>query len=361
MKFNVQKWLILFCVLILTFWHHVRSDDGSQIDIMVIYSLKAGNHILPSDNSVALRNSKVSAQFEIILQYTQQALWNSGIIFWTSRSIMDVEMKFPHFRLVHVDQVYFPGIDNEDIHEGNDLAGLVDECNHYSFGNTSKYLPCSGSGLDKVMEMREEYKADVVVILIPGLYAFGNEVGGLQNNRSPITIDANCYIFLNVVWYTGAEYFAHELGHLLGCAHPRQNYNGDFNFDFDFYNYAYGYLGTNIRDLMSQVGDPGYEVQAYSNPDKIYAYVRTYSYPLHQCIFNWPPTDNKFCRPGTETLTEKGGVSSAEGPEVNCAKAILKSFPLIAKVRNSSAPTCINQNRRIMLKRYNEMIQQNKR
>lgn len=159
-------------------------DDGSQVDVMVVYTQEA--------RDVAGGTDAVIAVSELAVAQMNLALINSRI--------------GAQVRLVHVAE-----LDNKGVNDAWDLLnGMV--------------VPDDGF-VDEVHLWRDLYHADVV----HGLYDSG---GGLALLGGAFSVSG--------VNDTAAKYvFSHEVGHNLGCMHDRASSSQEGN-----YPYSYGLMDT---------------------------------------------------------------------------------------------------------------------
>ena len=193
------------------------ADDGSIIDVMVVYTQKA--------RSAVGGTAAMQALIDLAVEETNQAYANSLVM---SRT-----------RLVHTAEV--------DYHETNTFSSL------YALEYTSD------GEMDEVHALRDTHAADLVSLFIDGGDFCGAGWFGPNEKRAFTVVKANCA--------AGGHTFGHELGHNMGLHHDRDNAFPHI------YPYGYGWRFTGnsgklFRTVMAY--SPGSRIKQFSNPEVLY-------------------------------------------------------------------------------------------
>ena len=210
----------------------VPPDDGSEIDVMVVYR--------PWAKHREGGRAAIEALIDLLIAETNQAYANSGVIH--------------RIRLVSREEV-------EYIEEGDsviDLGRLRDDSDGY---------------MDHIHELRDTYAADLVHLVVGTNRVCGSavSVGGDESHGFALTVNV-----------CGGFAFAHELGHNMGLDHDRYVVEGPGSRS------NYGYVNQRMfepdapesarwRTIMAynqqcwDVGDHDcHEVPYFSNPELTY-------------------------------------------------------------------------------------------
>lgn len=187
-----------------------RADDGSVIDLMVVYTPAA----------VALLGSDAATRLAI-----------EGAVALANVTYENSDVNF-RLRLVHVAQVNY-------VELGNDLNRLS--------GTNDGYM-------DEIHQWRNDYAADLVA-LIAGTSVANRSYCGIANLPFVLPSPASAFSVTEALCISDIT-LVHELGHNMGKAHDHANGFGAIH------PYAYGY-----QDPSTGVGDYGdwVTLMAYSN------------------------------------------------------------------------------------------------
>ena len=214
----------------------VPADDGSVIDVMVVYTPDAKHH--------EGGRAAIEALIDLFVAETNQAYANSGV---THR-----------IRLVFRDEVDY----TEDGDSSIDLSRLRENSDGY---------------MDDVHELRDLYGADLVHIVL----GRGDVCGRASLIRSESSADGEARGFGLTVSGCGGMTFAHELGHNMGLHHDRYELGVSRGYHYGYVNQRMFEAGVpesvRWRTIMSystqctEVGDFYCELLPYfSNPEKTY-------------------------------------------------------------------------------------------
>ena len=201
------------------------SDNGSLIDVLVVYTQQAAN-----------ASGDISAEIQLAVDETNQSYSNSSIN--------------PRIRLVHAAQVAYT--ETGDI--GTDVTRLKNPSDGY---------------MDLVPSLRDQYHADMVVLIVENGGAY---CGIAYAIMSPVSASFEDEAFCVVVRQcaTGYYSFGHELGHLQSARHDW--YVDPTNNSPFTYNHGYVSPLNNWRTVMAYSnacsGCP--RVQYWSNPNVSY-------------------------------------------------------------------------------------------
>jgi hypothetical protein len=201
-----------------------EQDDGSTIDVMVVYTPAA-----------AAASSNINAEIQLAVDETNTSYSNSGV---TQR-----------LNLVHTAQVAY--IENPDM--GTDLSRLR--------GTSDGYM-------DNIHGLRNTYGADTVTLIVEGANYCG--IAYLMTSVS-LGFESSAFSVVARDCATGYYSFGHELGHNMGARH-------DWYVDSAInspYSYNKGFVNTTdrwrtIMAYNSECSDSGFNcsrLQYWSNPD----------------------------------------------------------------------------------------------
>lgn len=198
------------------------ADDGSQIDMLVVYT----------QNARVFAGGTSAIQTLINLA---EAETNSAYLF---------SQISPRVRVVATHEVNYQESGNSQI----DREHL--------------YLPNDGV-MDEVHLLRDEYVADVVSLIVHNLEVCGRAAFSVQAGSTPFP-----QLAFNVVkdtCATGNFSFGHELGHNQGCRHDR----GADNSDLGAFPYAHGYRdpSNEFRTIMAVLVQGVPRIPLFSNSD----------------------------------------------------------------------------------------------
>jgi hypothetical protein len=132
---------------------------------------------------------------------------------------------------------------------------------------TALYLETDDK-MDEVHAVRDRVGADIVCLALNRLDSASS---GLSFLLDATEDPSNAEFAFSVVQYSaiaGTNVVPHELGHVFGCAHDRENaLSGEGAFSFSYGYRFFGADGRQYHDIMSY--PPGTELSYFSNPDVI--------------------------------------------------------------------------------------------
>jgi hypothetical protein len=207
----------------------VAADDGSSIDVMVLYT--------PSAKAAAGGQAGMDSLIATAMSETNQGYANSGVI--------------QRFRLVHSQEVAYV--------ENTGSSG-------FNIALDNLRNPSDGV-MDEIHALRNQYGADIVSLFIKNGWYCG--LGYLMTSTSS-DFAANAFNVVDYTCATGYYSFAHECGHNQGAHHDRASAGGSI-----LYDYAYGYQQTSaspaFRTIMAYNCSPSCtRVNYWSNPEVNY-------------------------------------------------------------------------------------------
>jgi len=278
-------------------------DDGSYIDVLVVYTPAARN----LKGGTAAMNAYVA-----------------DLIAETNSSYQDSQIS-QRVRLVHAEEVSY----DENV-DGSDVS--------YSMIKTLDHLTKQADGyMDNVHTLRDTYAADVVALLVGPVG--GNVAGvGWLMDYNWINHGFESYAFSVVTAEDAWNYvFAHEMGHNMGAQHDRAHATSE-----GAYNYSYGYClpGTAYHTIMaydSQGCDR--RINRWSNPDVKYSGVPTgvtNSEDNHRTLNNTAPTVAQF-RDGPPAGAAPAGLSATVNSRTQLTLSWTNNNPAATNLRLEKA------------------------
>jgi hypothetical protein len=214
-------------------------DDGSLIDVMVVYTQDAENYL-----------SNITSEIQLVIDQTNQSYENSNIN--------------QRVRLVHSAQVTY----TESGDSLTDLERLKDPSDGY---------------IDDVHPMRDVYGADIVSLWVKntGVGVCGRGYMMNESWRSSAFEEwAFNMIGIDDELRCAIHNFTHEMGHNMGANHDRYVCDED---DKGAYDYSHGYVSIpgDFRTIMAywqECDDNGFYCELipfWSNPNVTYEGIQT--------------------------------------------------------------------------------------
>lgn len=211
------------------------SDDGTVIDIMVLYT---------DGMAAAHPGEQIDTKIQNLIDVANNAFINSNI---------DTQ-----FRLVHSAEVNYP----DDAPMGQALDDLTDNKGVFSGVETQR----TTYGADQVTLLRRYVDEGCgMAWLLKGTNTAFNGTFSYAVVHEGSKTDGSGY-------YCSQRSFGHELGHNLGCTHDITNASGSGKFS---YSYGYQHPTGQFRTMMAyQTGCPGPgtcpSIEYFSNPNITY-------------------------------------------------------------------------------------------
>jgi hypothetical protein len=195
------------------------SDDGSLIDVLVVYT--------PAARAAAGGTSGMTSLVNTAVAETNTGYANSGVI--------------QRLRLVATAELAYTEAD-----ASTDLGRVTGTADGF---------------MDSVHALRNTHKADEVVLIGEG-YAAGGTCGiaWLMAGNNP-SFAPNAFAVVDRTCATGYYSFGHELGHNMGLNHAREDYASP---PTGAYAYSFGHKWPGYRTVMAYA--PGTRVLHFSNP-----------------------------------------------------------------------------------------------
>jgi len=204
----------------------VNGDDGSRLDVMVLYTLAA--------KFAAGGTTAMEALIDLAVAETNTAYNSSGV--------------YHRLNLVHQAEVAY------------DESTASASREHLS----RLHSPNDGH-MDSIHDLRDTHKADVVSLLLSTASFCG--LAYVMPNLSP-DFESSAFSVVQIGCATGNYSFGHEIGHNLGLLHDR-----DSSSNIPAYPYGYGYQEPNssFRTIMAyNCPENCTRIQQFSNPDVNY-------------------------------------------------------------------------------------------
>lgn len=250
------------------------SDDGSTIDVMVVYTAAAA--------AGAVTSGGIDALIDLAITETNTSYSNSGI---TQR-----------LRLVHKARVSYA----ETRSASTDLNRLTGR---------------SDGSMDEVHGLRDRYGADVVVYLAEDIGDACGVAWLMTSDSVSPEFDVGAFSVVARSCATGYYSFGHELGHNMGATHDRYVVEAG---EGGAYSYSYGYVSPTYAWRT---------VMAYGNacPAAICTRIPFWSNPRRQF-------------PGFESLPADGqvmGVAEGSPSSADNARTLNNTASTVANFRQS--------------------------
>lgn len=212
-----------------------ENPQHAEVHVMMVYT----QAVLPTMSGAA-RTAALQSAFDLAVERVNTNFEASLI---TAR-----------LRLVKIHETQY----NENVSAGNKVQDDA---------LTALYKTDDGQ-MDEIHAVRDQVGADMICLTLNRADFVSSGLAFIldtpNDNRNPL-------FAFGVIQYgnmAGTRVLSHEFGHILGCAHDRENSGGDGG----AYPYSYGYRfigadGRQYRDIMAY--PPGTELSYFSNPNVI--------------------------------------------------------------------------------------------
>jgi hypothetical protein len=234
-------------------------DDGSYIDVMVVYTPAILDNLGGADS--------VQAAIDDLVTETNQGYQNSQVN--------------QRVRVVHAEEVDY----DESTQSSNSLQTILDQLTTGTDGI-----------LDQVQGLRDTYAADLVVMLVNNVDPNYAGIAWLMGpGWDTHGFEPYAYSVVTDFWYSNFYVFGHEMGHNMGAQHDRAHSGGNPG----AYPYSYGYClpGNVYHTIMAYNGPCTITINYWSNPAITYAGVATGvtdSEDNHRTLNNTAPVVAQF-------------------------------------------------------------------
>ena len=200
--------------------HSNCCDTSNEIDILVVYTTEAKDSAHGTD--------AIKTIIELCINISNVSYENSGI----NQKII----------LVHTDEVDYTEHAIADTY----LSDLIHP---------------SGGRLENVHNLRNTYKADIVVMVVYNMAGYEGISNIMTSNSVAFEDSAFCVVRLDHAF--DHKVFTHELGHIMGAGH--QCIEGTYG----LYENSRGFIGNNFNTIMSVNYQFG-RIEHFSNPNVFY-------------------------------------------------------------------------------------------
>jgi hypothetical protein len=212
-------------------------EDGSVIDVLMLYTPSARAAAAMDAGASTGSNAPIQRIIATSVADTNQAYQNSGVI---QRIHLTAMLEIPY---------------SKDQQGQERLSTILQD------------LTNNGDHeLDAAHGVRDQTRSDIVALLV-----VNNNEGGLANAMDDTNNDAGFEVnaFAVISWDTavGNEGVAHELGHVMGADHDRENTDTRGVYPYS-YGYRFSYQGKTYHTIMAY--RPGEIILNFANPDVKY-------------------------------------------------------------------------------------------
>jgi hypothetical protein len=198
-------------------------DTVKIIDIMVVYTAEAAEEVAGNGGILSL--------IDLCIEISNTSFINSGIN--------------ARLNLVHAEQINYSDQNTADT-------------------NLDRITNNPGGMFNNVYEMRNTYKADIVVLMVNMMYGYSGIANVMTTNT--IAFESSAFAVVSRRESLASHLvFTHEVGHVMGAGHDRCD---DPNWE-GLYHYSHGHVGSTYRTIMSETGNNN-RIEYWSNPNLTY-------------------------------------------------------------------------------------------
>jgi peptidyl-Asp metalloendopeptidase len=209
-----------------------------------------GSSGTPIQESGASNCCDTTGEIDVMVVYTKDAKDSArGIDGINSTIALCIDISNTCYENSHINQkiflVHTSEVDYSEASENGDtyLSNLIDPRDGY---------------MDNVHDLRNTYKADIVVLFVGFMTYEG--ISKIMTHRS-VSFEDSAFCVVKYDHSYDHRVFTHEIGHIMGAGHQCTASNV-----YGLYEYSRGYMGINFNTIMSNDNHFG-RIEYFSNPN----------------------------------------------------------------------------------------------